>query len=88
MSNNSAKQFRLFFDFCVYFGIAIYTIYFWIDCADGKFYAFTKTGGGSFLPYAENPSKFIFGVILKSAFFIMILYFGFKDVLKRLKNIS
>jgi hypothetical protein len=76
---------RLAFESCVFVCIFVYALFFWFDCANGNFYAFTKYGESGFIKYSESPINFYWAVILKSSIFIFLLYFLFKDLAKRIK---
>lgn len=85
MSSSTAKI-RLIFDAFIYLVILAYLIYFWRECVSGHCYTFTKYGSDGLINFAQNPIKFLIVVLIKSAFFIFILYYGFKDLYKRFKT--
>lgn len=82
---SSKVKIRLIFDTFIYLVLLAYLIYFWSDSASGRCYTFTKYGSGEFIDFAQSPIKFIMAVSIKSAFLIVILYFGFKDLYNRLQ---
>jgi len=78
---------RFFIDLFMFLCLFAYLIYFWVECANGNFYAFTKYGESGFIRLSENPIRFYWAVTIKSSLFILILYLLFKDLMVRIKRL-
>jgi hypothetical protein len=78
------KRIKIFLELVIVLALLVYLVSVWFDASNGQFYMYPQYGSAKLVDIVNGKLAFFSKLLLKSALFIIVIYYWSRDVLKRL----